>query len=152
MVVAFHLGEAHAASYLDQVINHAATRRPIFLFCSRASSSATPTTTAGAAFTLKGFFRARLIRLQPMVVLGMVIGALGFYFQAAAAVARALPGVPVWKMLLVMLIGSHAAAGAGARSTSGAGRRCTRSAGRAGRCSSSISPMCSTRLGLAQAL
>ena len=34
--------------------------------------------------SLKDFFKRRLIRLHPMVVMGSVIGALFFYFQAAA--------------------------------------------------------------------
>src|SRR6478609_4707 len=30
------------------------------------------------------FFKRRLIRLQPMVIIGMIIGAVGFYFQQGA--------------------------------------------------------------------
>jgi hypothetical protein len=51
-----------------------------------------------------GFFRRRLERLQPLVVLGMALGALGFYFTDSA-IWPLIHTVPLWKMLLVMLIG-----------------------------------------------
>jgi peptidoglycan/LPS O-acetylase OafA/YrhL len=50
------------------------------------------------------FYKRRLIRLQPMVVLGSVIGAAFFYFQVSPAFPL-IAGTPVWKMLLLMLIG-----------------------------------------------
>lgn len=54
--------------------------------------------------SLADFFKRRLIRLHPMIVVGMIIGAIMFYFQDSAF----FPGihaVPVGKMLLVMLVG-----------------------------------------------
>jgi peptidoglycan/LPS O-acetylase OafA/YrhL len=54
--------------------------------------------------SIGGFFKRRLIRLQPMVVMGMIIGAVCFYFQASS-MWPTISQVPVWKMLLVMLIG-----------------------------------------------
>ncbi len=51
------------------------------------------------------FYKRRLVRLQPMVVLGSVIGAALFYFQVSKAFPL-IAGTPVWKMLLVMIIGS----------------------------------------------
>ena len=56
VVVAFHLFEAHAASHADQIINH--------------------------GYLARDFFKRRLIRLHPMVVMGMLIGAAAFYFGA----------------------------------------------------------------------
>jgi peptidoglycan/LPS O-acetylase OafA/YrhL len=50
------------------------------------------------------FFKRRLVRLQPMVVMGMIIGAICFYFQDSV-LWPAIHTVPVWKMLIVMLIG-----------------------------------------------
>src|SRR5580692_7771422 len=50
------------------------------------------------------FYKRRLVRLQPMVIMGSLIGAALFYFQAGPAFPL-IAGTPVWKMLLVMLVG-----------------------------------------------
>ena len=50
------------------------------------------------------FYKRRLIRLQPMVIMGSVIGAALFYFQTGPAFPL-VSATPLWKMLLVMLIG-----------------------------------------------
>lgn len=55
---------------------------------------------------LKDFFIRRLVRLQPMIIVGSIIGAALFYFQASEALGwSAIASTPVWKLLLVMLIG-----------------------------------------------
>jgi peptidoglycan/LPS O-acetylase OafA/YrhL len=55
--------------------------------------------------TLGNFFKRRFIRLHPMIIIGMVIGALGYYLNASPVVFPLIAHVPVWKMLLIMLIG-----------------------------------------------
>jgi peptidoglycan/LPS O-acetylase OafA/YrhL len=50
------------------------------------------------------FFKRRIIRLHPMVVIGMVLGALLFYF-GASSLFPLISGTPVWKMLLYLLLG-----------------------------------------------
>jgi len=50
------------------------------------------------------FFKRRLIRLQPMVVMGSLIGGALFYFQGGSAFPL-VNATPVWKLLVVMLIG-----------------------------------------------
>jgi len=103
MVVAFHIFEAHATSHLDQIINHGYLAVDFFFLLSGF--------VIGYAYddrwktmTLSNFFKRRLIRLQPMVIIGMVIGALLFYFQDSV-ISPHIHEVPVWKMLLVMFIG-----------------------------------------------
>ncbi len=103
MVVAFHILEAHATSHLDQVINHGYLAVDFFFLLSGF--------VIGYAYderwsTMKpkDFFKLRLVRLQPMVVMGMLIGAGCFYFQNSA-LWPAIHQVPVVTMLLVMLIG-----------------------------------------------
>lgn len=54
--------------------------------------------------SIGSFFKRRLIRLHPMIIIGMLIGAVTFYFQDSSFFP-AISSVPVWKMLLVMLIG-----------------------------------------------
>ena len=50
------------------------------------------------------FYKRRLIRLQPMVILGTIIGAALFYFQNCP-MFNLVSATPVWKMLIVMLVG-----------------------------------------------
>jgi Predicted acyltransferases len=57
--------------------------------------------------SLKDFFKRRIIRLHPMIIIGMLIGAALFYFQDSPRLGwGGIHETPVWKMLLVMFIGS----------------------------------------------
>jgi peptidoglycan/LPS O-acetylase OafA/YrhL len=101
-VVAFHLCEAHATSHLDQLINHGYLAVDFFFLLSGY--------VIGYAYddrwermSLGDFFRARLVRLQPLVVLGMLIGAALFYCQTGP-LWPGLGQTPVWLVLLVMSI------------------------------------------------
>jgi peptidoglycan/LPS O-acetylase OafA/YrhL len=104
MVVAFHIFEAHGKKPpFDQIINHGYLAVDFFFLLSGF--------VIGYAYddrwdtmTIGNFFKRRLIRLQPMVIMGMVIGALLFYFQDSG-LFPIIHDIPVWKMLLVMLIG-----------------------------------------------
>jgi len=102
-VVAFHIFETHSTSHLDQVINHGYLAVDFFFLLSGF--------VIGYAYddrwnklTISGFFKRRLIRLQPMVVMGMIVGAICFYFQQSTMFPL-IASTPVWKMLLIMLIG-----------------------------------------------
>lgn len=103
IVVIFHLFEAHATSHLDLVINHGYLAVDFFFLLSGF--------VIGYAYddrweriTVWQFFQRRLIRLQPMVIVGMVIGAVCFYFQDSVLWPH-IHEVPVWQMLLIMVIG-----------------------------------------------
>ena len=50
------------------------------------------------------FYKRRLVRLQPMVVMGSIIGAALFYFQTGTEFPL-VAATPVWKMLVVMVVG-----------------------------------------------
>ncbi len=103
MVIIFHLFEAHCTSNQDQMINHGYMAVDFFYVLSGFVIGYAYDDRWGK-MTLKGFFKRRLIRLHPMVVMGMIVGGIAFYFSAS----NLFPGisqVPVWKMLLVMLIG-----------------------------------------------
>lgn len=102
MVVVFHLMEAHATSHSDQLINHGYLAVDFFFLLSGFVIGYAYDDRWGK-LTFKGFVRRRLIRLQPMVIMGMVIGAVFFYFQKGE-LWPAISGVPLWKMLLIMLI------------------------------------------------
>lgn len=103
MVVVFHIFETHSTSHLDQIINHGYLAVDFFFLLSGF--------VIGYAYddrwrtmSIGDFFKIRLARLQPMVVVGMIIGALLFYFQDSV-LWPTISEVPVWKLLLVMLIG-----------------------------------------------
>jgi peptidoglycan/LPS O-acetylase OafA/YrhL len=50
------------------------------------------------------FFKRRLVRLHPMVIMGTIIGAACFYFSVSKMFSL-VNGVSVWKLLLIMLAG-----------------------------------------------
>lgn len=83
MVVWFHIFEAYATSHLDQQINHGYLAVDFFFILSGF--------VIGYAYddrwkTMKTseFLKRRFIRLQPMVVIGALIGAIMFYFQGCS--------------------------------------------------------------------
>ena len=104
MVIIFHLFEAHAGgSHLTQIINHGYLAVDFFFMLSGF--------VIGYAYddcwskmSVGDFFKIRLIRLQPMVIMGMIVGALCFYFQDSVLWPN-IHQVPLWKMLLIMVIG-----------------------------------------------
>ncbi len=105
IVVIFHLFETFSGgNHLKQIINHGYLAVDFFFVLSGF--------VIGYAYddrwkkmTLKDFFKRRLIRLHPMIILGMIIGAIGFYFSASPALFSGINGTPLWKLLIVMLIG-----------------------------------------------
>ncbi|NDV57817.1 acyltransferase [Bacteroides sp. 519] len=91
-VVCFHIFEAFATSHLDQKINHGYLAVDFFFMLSGF--------VVGYAYDdrwktmkTKDFLKRRIIRLQPMVVIGAIIGACVFYFQ----------GCPVWDVSKVTI-------------------------------------------------
>ena len=104
MVVAFHIFEAHSPGPLYQIINHGYLAVDFFFLLSGFVIGYAYDDRWGK-MTIGGFFKRRLVRLQPMVVMGAVIGALCFYFQKSSVLWPVIGEVPMWKMLLIMLIG-----------------------------------------------
>jgi len=103
MVVIFHTLEPLSTSHLDLMMNHGYLAVDFFFLLSGY--------VIGYAYddrwdkmTLWGFFKRRLIRLQPMIIIGMVVGAIFFYFQDSPAFPL-VHTVPVSKLLIVMIIG-----------------------------------------------
>lgn len=103
IVVTFHLTEPLASSHLDNLVNHGYLAVDFFFLLSGF--------VMGYAYddrwhkmTIGGFLKRRIIRLQPLVILGMTLGAIGFYFTDST-IWPLIHTVPLWKMLMVMLIG-----------------------------------------------
>ena len=104
MVVIFHTCEAYAdGSVFKQVVNHGYMAVDFFFLLS-GFVIAYAYDDRWVRMTQWEFYKRRLIRLQPMVIAGNIIGAALFYFQKAH-VFPLIAGTPVWKMLLVMLLG-----------------------------------------------
>jgi peptidoglycan/LPS O-acetylase OafA/YrhL len=103
VVVLFHVFEANATSHLDQIINHGYLAVDFFFLLSGF--------VIGYAYddrwnnmTVGNFFKRRLVRLQPMVILGSIIGAVCFYFGASSFFPL-INNTPLWEMILIVVIG-----------------------------------------------
>lgn len=103
MVVAFHLCEAHGPDRFRQLINHGYLAVDFFFLLSGFVIGYAYDDRWGR-MTLAGFFKRRLIRLHPMIVAAMVVGAVMYYFQGGV-LFPIIAHTPPWKMLLVMAVG-----------------------------------------------
>lgn len=103
MVVIFHIFEAHATNHFDQFINHGYLAVDFFFVLSGF--------VIGYAYddrwnsmTTTDFFKRRLIRLHPMIIAGMLIGACLFYFQSSK-MFNLIEATPLQQMLFITVIG-----------------------------------------------
>jgi len=104
IVVTFHVFEAYANdNRFTQLINHGYLAVDFFFLLSGFVVAYAYDDRWGK-MTQWDFYKRRLIRLQPMVIMGSIIGALLFYTQGGAFFPL-VNQTPVWKMLLVMLVG-----------------------------------------------
>lgn len=106
MVVFFHVFEVFSnGDHTKQIINHGYLAVDFFFMLSGYVISYAYDS-RWKTMTLKDFFVRRLIRLQPMIIIGSLIGAVLFYFQDSENLGwGGISEVPVWKLILVMLIG-----------------------------------------------
>lgn len=103
LVVVFHLFETYSLGPADQIINHGYLAVDFFFVLSGFVIGYAYDDRWGHMSTWD-FFKRRLIRLQPMVVLGTLIGAFWFYFGAAPGFELVMQ-TPWWKLLLIMILG-----------------------------------------------
>jgi peptidoglycan/LPS O-acetylase OafA/YrhL len=104
LVIAFHVFETFSGgNRFNQIINHGYLAVDFFFVLSGFVVAYAYDDRWGK-MSQWDFYKRRLIRLQPMVIIGTVIGAALFYFQSGAAFPL-ISETPVWKMLLVMLVG-----------------------------------------------
>lgn len=54
---------------------------------------------------LKQFFKRRLIRLHPMILFGMTVGGISYYFSASENLFPIIAETPIWALLLTFLVG-----------------------------------------------
>ena len=103
IVVIFHLFETYSPGPSEQIINHGYLAVDFFFVLSGFVIGYAYDDRWGAMSTWD-FFKRRLIRLQPMVILGTLIGAFWFYFGAAPGFELVMQ-TPWWKLLLIMVLG-----------------------------------------------
>jgi peptidoglycan/LPS O-acetylase OafA/YrhL len=103
LVVIFHVLETYSGDRFHQIINHGYLAVDFFFVLSGFVVAYAYDDRWGK-MTQWDFYKRRLIRLQPMVIIGTIIGAALFYAQASGAFPL-ISTTPVWKMLLVMLLG-----------------------------------------------
>lgn len=80
VVICYHIGEAFATSFLDQVVNHGYLAVDFFFMLSGFVIGYAYDDRRNA-MGVWAFTKRRLIRLHPMVVVGALLGALMFYAQ-----------------------------------------------------------------------
>jgi len=104
IVVIFHVFETfNDGSRFKQIINHGYLAVDFFFLLSGFVVAYAYDDRWGK-MTQWDFYKRRLVRLQPMVIMGTLIGAAFFYTQTGPAFPL-IAGTPVWQMLLVMLVG-----------------------------------------------
>ena len=104
MVIIFHFFETHSGgNHVIQIVNHGYLAVDFFFMLSGF--------VIGYAYddrwdkmTLGTFFKRRVIRLHPMVIMGSIIGAALYFFQDSPCFPM-MEGVSVGTVLLVMLLG-----------------------------------------------
>src|ERR1700750_2536717 len=103
IVVAFHLFEANSASHYVQIINHGYLAVDFFFLLSGFVIGYAYDDRWGK-ITMGDFFKRRLVRLEPIVVIGVVVGAVFLYFQDSVIFPN-IHSVSVARLLVIMLIG-----------------------------------------------
>ncbi len=81
MVIFYHIGESFATSPVDQVINHGYLAVDFFFVLSGFVIGYAYDGRWRRGLTEKGFLLRRLIRLQPMVLIGVLLGVVSFLIQ-----------------------------------------------------------------------
>ena len=104
MVIVFHVLEAFAGgNRFHQIISHGYLAVDFFFLLSGFVIAYAYDDRWGK-MSQWDFYKRRLVRLHPMVVMGSVIGALLYYWPAGHTFPL-IAVTPLWKMLLVMVIG-----------------------------------------------
>src|ERR1700712_4747143 len=103
IVVFFHLAEPLSSSRLDNIVNHGYLAVDFFFLLSGFVIGYAYDDRWGR-MTAWEFCKRRLIRLHPMIVVAMIVGAVMFY-AGQGAIFPNIDKTPLWLMLVVMVIG-----------------------------------------------
>jgi peptidoglycan/LPS O-acetylase OafA/YrhL len=104
VVVLFHVLEIYSGGdHVKQLVNHGYLAVDFFFMLS-GYVMAHAYDDRWHQMTLRDFFKRRLIRLHPMIIMGMTIGAICFYFGASDIFPK-IAQTTIWQLLLVLVIG-----------------------------------------------
>lgn len=103
IVVAFHLFETYSGGVKEQILNHGYLAVDFFFVLSGFVIGYAYDDRWGK-MTTWGFFKRRLIRLHPMLIMGTVIGGLLYYF-GDAPMFKLVMETPWRQMLLIAVLG-----------------------------------------------
>lgn len=104
VVVLFHVLEVYSGGdHIKQFINHGYLAVDFFFMLS-GYVMAHAYDDRWNKMTIKDFFKRRLIRLHPMIIFGMTVGALCFYFGESDYFPL-ISNTSIWQLLLVTIIG-----------------------------------------------
>lgn len=104
IVVMFHLFETYSAGPCSQILNHGYLAVDFFFMLSGFVIGYAYDDRWGKGMTQWNFYKRRLIRLQPMVIMGSLIGAFWFFFGDAPVFSLVME-TPWWKVLLITVLG-----------------------------------------------
>lgn len=103
-VVFFHVLEVYSGGdHIKQFINHGYLAVDFFFMLS-GYVMAHAYDDRWDKMSLKDFFKRRIIRLHPMILLGMTIGALCFYYGESDYFPK-IADTSIWQLLLITVIG-----------------------------------------------
>lgn len=104
MVILFHVFEIYSGGdHIKQYINHGYLAVDFFFMLS-GYVMAHAYDDRWDRMTIKDFFKRRLIRLHPMIIFGMTVGAVCYYFGESEVFPK-IAETNVWTFLLILLIG-----------------------------------------------
>ncbi len=99
MVVCFHIAECYSMNPVDKLLNHGYLAVDFFFVLSGfVIGYAYDDRWTNGHLSIKGFVKRRLIRLQPLVFLGMLLGFATFYFSDCPSYYK-VSDTAVWMLL-----------------------------------------------------
>lgn len=104
IVVMFHLFETYSNGPCSQILNHGYLAVDFFFILSGFVIGYAYDDRWSKGMTQWNFYKRRLIRLQPMVIMGSLIGAFWFFFGDAPFFSLVME-TPWWKVLLITVLG-----------------------------------------------
>ena len=104
IVVMFHLFETYSVGPCFQILNHGYLAVDFFFILSGFVIGYAYDDRWSKGMTQWNFYKRRLIRLQPMVIMGSLIGAFWFFFGDAPSFSLVME-TPWWKVLLITILG-----------------------------------------------
>jgi peptidoglycan/LPS O-acetylase OafA/YrhL len=104
LVIAFHVLETFSGGRFNQIIKHGYLAVDFFFLLSGFVVAYAYDDRWGK-MTQWEFYKRRLVRLQPMVIIGSIIGAALFYYQVSPAFPL-IASAQFWQVLLLMVIGA----------------------------------------------